>query len=80
MLIAERRLSGSSPLRPSLGPEYAVAILWAEGALAKAGSGEREDIERFLNTARLQHNNNWISPAGQLRDLNSRQASFEFSI
>ena len=78
MLIAERRLSGSSPLRPSLGPEYAVAILWAEGALAKAD--EREDIERFLNTARLQHNNNWISPAGQHPDLNSRQASFEFSI
>ena len=65
MLIAERRLSGSSPLRPSIGPEYAVAILWAEGALGKAGPGRREEIERFLNTARLEHNNNWISPAGE---------------
>ena len=36
MIIAERRLTGSSPIRPLLGPEYATAILWAEAALGKA--------------------------------------------
>ena len=65
MFIAERRLSGSSPLRPQLGPEYALAILWAEAALGKAGEvGQRERIERFLNRARLEHNNHWVSPSG----------------
>ena len=66
MLIAERRLSGVSPLRPNIGPEYALAIIWAEAALALDGAGgeEREKIERFLNKARLEHNNNWISPSG----------------
>ena len=68
MLIAERRFSGVSPLRPNIGPEYALAIIWAEAALAVGPDGvggeEREQIERFLNTARLEHNNNWISPSG----------------
>ena len=68
MLIAERRLTGVSPLRPNIGPEYALAIIWAEAALALAEDGaggeERERIERFLNKARLEHNNNWISPSG----------------
>ena len=68
MLIAERRLSGVSPLRPNIGPEYALAIIWAEAALALAGDGaggeERERIERFLKQARLEHNNNWVSPSG----------------
>ena len=70
MLIAERRFSGVSPLRPDIGPEYALAIIWAEAALALAlgqdgaGGEEREQIERFLNKARLEHNNNWISPSG----------------
>ena len=65
MIIAERRLTGSSPIRPELGPEYATAILWAEAALGKALPPHREEIERFLNRARLEHNNNWISPAGE---------------
>ena len=65
MIIAERRLTGSSPIRPGLGPEYATAILWAEAALGKALPPHREEIERFLNRARLEHNNNWISPAGE---------------
>ena len=65
MIIAERRLTGSSPIRPRLGPEYATAILWAEAALGKALPPHREEIERFLNRARLEHNNNWISPAGE---------------
>ena len=65
MIIAERRLTGSSPVRPELGPEYATAILWAEAALGKALPPHREEIERFLNRARLEHNNNWISPAGE---------------
>ena len=64
MLIAERRFSGVSPLRPNIGPEFALAIIWAEAALALAGGEEREQIERFLNKARLEHNNNWISPSG----------------
>ena len=46
MIIAERRLTGSSPVRPELGPEYATAILWAEAALGKAlpppQGGDRE--------------------------------------
>ena len=66
MLIAVARLRQDNPLRPHLGPEYALAIIWAEGALAvgTAGAEDRESIERFLNTARLGHNNNWISPKG----------------
>ena len=65
MYIADRRLSGDSPLRPGLGPEYALAILWAEAALSRAGEVEqRERIERFLNSARLEHNNRWVSPSG----------------
>ena len=65
MLIAERRLSGVSPLRPNIGPEYALAIIWAEAALALEPTGAGADeIERFLNKARLEHNNNWISPSG----------------
>ena len=67
MLIAVARLRHDNPLRPHLGPEYALAIIWAEGALAvgTAGTEDRESIERFLNTARLGHNNNWISPRGR---------------
>ena len=70
MLIAERRFSGVSPLRPNIGPEYALAIIWAEAALALDGAGgeEREKIERFLNKARMEHNNNWISPSGNNKD------------
>ena len=65
MLIAERRFSGVSPLRPNIGPEYALAIIWAEAALALGPDGAgAEKIQRFLNTARLEHNNNWISPSG----------------
>ena len=64
MFIAESRLSGSAPLRPQIGPEFALAVLWAEAALAKASLELREKIERFLNTARLEHNNHWTSPSG----------------
>jgi len=64
MYIADVRLKGSHPLRASLGPEYALAIIWAEGALTKAGPEHREDIERFLEAARGHHNFNWRSPAG----------------
>ena len=66
MLIAGERLRHDNPLRPGLGPEYALAIIWAEGALAvgTAGAEDRENIERFLNDARLGHNYNWISPKG----------------
>ena len=66
MIIAGERLSGHNPLRPHLGPEFAPAVILAKGALAvgTAGTEDRENIERFLNTARLGHNNNWISPKG----------------
>ena len=66
MIIAVARLRHGNPLRPHLGPEYALSIIWAEGALTvgTAGAEDRESIERFLNTARLGHNNNWISPKG----------------
>ena len=64
MDIAEVRLRGSNPIRASLGPEYALAIIWAEGALVKAGPEQREEIERFLSAAREHHNYNWKSPAG----------------
>ena len=66
MLIAVARLRQDNPLRPHLGPETALAIIWAEGALVgTAGAEDRESIERFLNTARLGHTNNWISPRGR---------------
>ena len=66
MFAAGERLSGKNPLRPGLGPEFALAIIWAEGALAvgTAGAEDRENIERFLNSARQGHNYNWISPKG----------------
>ena len=66
MFAAGERLSGKNPLRPGLGPEFALAIILAKGALVgTAGAEDRENIERFLNTARLGHNNNWISPRGR---------------
>ena len=67
MFAAGERLSGQNPLRPGLGPEFALAIIWAEGALAlgTAGADHRENIERFLNYVRLEHNNNWVSPKGR---------------
>ena len=66
MFAAGERLSGKNPLRPGLGPEFALAIIWAEGALAvgTAGTEDRENIERFLNNARQGHNYNWVSPKG----------------
>ena len=67
MIIAVARLRHDNPLRPGLGPEYALSIIWAEGALAlgTAGADHRENIERFLNYVRLEHNNNWVSPKGR---------------
>ena len=45
--------------------EYALAIVWAEAALQITETREdQEDIELFLNKARMEHNNNWISPKG----------------
>ena len=70
MNIAQRRISGLHPMRPSVGKEYALAIEWAEGALNLMMQNENEKrledrITRFLNKARLDHNNNWNSPVGQ---------------
>ena len=66
MNIAERRMSGKQPMRPAIGKEYALAIEWAEGALALTNDKPLETmITRFLHKARLEHNNNWHSPAGQ---------------
>ena len=45
--------------------EYGLAIVWAEAALQITETREdQEDIELFLNKARMEHNNNWISPKG----------------
>ena len=69
MNIAERRISGAQPMRPAIGKEYALAIEWAEGALTMANEvGDKpmgKVITRFLQKARLEHNNNWNSPVGQ---------------
>ena len=70
MYIAEVGLLGSWRLRDSLGPEYALAIIWAEGALVKAGPEQREETERFLNKARIEHNNFWRSPVGIRKTYN----------
>jgi hypothetical protein len=61
MNIAERRISGRSPLRPAIGKEFALAIEWAEGALTVAKNDEPMEkfITKFLQKARLEHNNNW---------------------
>ena len=74
MNIAERRISGTQPMRPAIGKEFALAIEWAEGALAiTTNKGEDKDMEKmvtkFLQSARLAHNKNWVSPAGQRGNL-----------
>jgi len=70
MKIAEKRFSGAQPLRPAIGKEYALAIEWTEAALTIAKQQHKdkhreESMIRFLHRARLEHNNNWHSPAGQ---------------
>ena len=70
MNIAKRRISGAQPMRPAIGQEYALAIEWAEGALTLVENNEddkdmEKSITRFLQRARLEHNNNWRSPLGQ---------------
>ena len=65
MKIAKARFSGKNPLRPSLVKEFALAIIWAEGAYQLAQTAEElKDIELFLNKVRMEHNNNWRSPIG----------------
>ena len=70
MNIAESRVSGHQPLRPGIGKEYALAIEWAEGALALVeddGSNTEmeERIKRLLTETKLEHNQHWRSPVGQ---------------
>ena len=57
------RYSGRQPLRPSLGAEYAVAVVWAEAALQAArAEAERAEVTQFLETARAEHNRRWVEP------------------
>merc|ERR1719412_278702 len=63
MDIARSRYSGRQPLRPSLGAEYAVAVVWAEAALQAArAEAERAEVTQFLETARAEHNRRWVEP------------------
>ena len=66
MDIARRRQTGLQPLRPQLKAELALAILWAEAALSLTeDEDERIEVEMFLGLARMEHNNNWVDPAGK---------------
>jgi len=74
MMIAESRISGAQPMRPHIVKEFALAIEWAEGALTiTKNKGNDETMEKyitkFLKTARIEHNKNWRSPAGQKGNL-----------
>ena len=61
--VAMTRYSGRQPLRPSLGAEYAVAVVWAEAALQAArAEAERAEVGQFLETARAEHNRRWVEP------------------
>ena len=55
------RYSGKLPLRSELGPEYALAVLWAEAAF-KIAKVERMEITTFLKIARAEHNKYWRKP------------------
>ena len=46
MDIAERRISGTHPLRPAVGKEYALAIEWAEGALDIVKNENNDKVRR----------------------------------
>ena len=64
--IAELLLSGRAPLRPGLGPQFALAVIWAEAGLElEAGAGERGRLERVLGRARALHDTHWVDPADQ---------------
>ena len=57
------RYSGKLPLRSELGPEYALAVLWAEAALKIAKvEDQRMEITNFLKIARVEHNKHWRKP------------------
>ena len=57
------RYSGKLPLRSELGPEYALAVLWAEAALKIAKAEEqRMEILNFMKIARVEHNKYWRKP------------------
>ena len=61
--VVMTRYSGRQPLRPSLGAEYAVAVVWAEAALQAArAEAERAEVGQFLETARAEHNRRWVEP------------------
>ena len=82
MNIAERRISGTQPMRPAIGKEFALAIEWAEGALTivKNNGHDKameEFITRFLNKARLEHNNNWRSAIGQKGNYQNEEFFFQ---
>ena len=59
--IAASRLSGRQPLRPGLGPEFALAVLWAEAGLARVDRDIEElgRLDRLLVRARHAHNTYW---------------------
>ena len=69
MDIARRRISGSHPMRPRNGREYALAIEWAEAALEivkeDGNSIFSDTILEFLQDARAKHDKFWPSPLGQ---------------
>lgn len=48
-------------MRSELGPEYALAVLWAEAAL-KITKVERMEITKFLKIAKSEHNKHWRKP------------------
>ena len=53
------------PLRHNLGPEFALAVLWAEAALELAEVEDQKiEIRGFLDTVRVEHNQNWQEPIG----------------
>ena len=50
MEISKSRYSGQHPLRPGLGPEYALAVAWAEGGLMMYARSNKELIIKFRFT------------------------------
>ena len=57
------RFSGKQPLRSKLGPEYALAVLWAEAALKIAKAEDQWIvITNFLENVRVEHNKYWRKP------------------
>ena len=68
--IAYTRSTGHHPLRPGLGPEFALSIQWAEAArtrLEMSEDGEKnnhllETINKFLAQTRHDHDQHWQSP------------------